>query len=860
MRRLISIVLLISLVLSVGINVYAEPFYDDFSAKAELLEELGIIDKITDEAELEAYTTRRDFIIMAAKMIGINVFEVNPNRYYSDMTEDDLGWNAAAALLERRILTMNDSRTFRPNDTITRDEAACVLIKILGVTGADYETTLTIARRCEILDGVANSEITKADAIVLLHNALNTCMFDYAGTENGSFKVEQGTETLMEVYYDMFHTEGVVNAVNETGIDGSEGYGENTICIGETVLNAEMNDPYKYLGYYVSAYYTNIDDITELKYISVREKHTESTVVDAESFVGFDSGSYTVKYYENDKIKTVSVDKGANLIRNGENISDRVKDAFDSFKKGEIVLINSDGNGACETVIINSYEDIVVNYVDTANKLIYGTKGQVIDLSDISKTAIITNAGGEKMTLSDIAKDNTVSLYASSKMNRLVISNITVTGEITALTVKDGKTNITVNQTGYEADKAFTDANPDFLKAGNRVTAYINAYGKAVDFKTAGASGGMYAWIITHRVEEHFDKTMYLKLFTENGEIVSLAVADNVKIDGNKCETIDAAESALSVANGKIDEQLVIVSEDAEGIIRTIDTKAEGSLQNGLFVSSDMAEYWFFSGQMVMGPKVHINSSTKLFVVPESEAYKNDANSYQIVKGNSFFKDWVSYKVEGYRTGNRNSLGYTEAMLTKTDLMGTGSALSHVNVFVVKGAGEVYDEENSEVREQLTLLAGKAEQTFMNAEGYSFMNNPVVKAGNVVKIKVNSRNEITDITLLYGEKTNGSTVTDSNNTVALNQSGWGTKDSYAIGYVTDVENGLVGFSMEKGGETFLIGATANKPVAVYDPTTTEKVFVGGENDLIDAKNKGYKVVVDISRGNIRSYSVVKVNY
>lgn len=110
----------------------------------------------------------------------------------------------------------------------------------------------------------------------------------------------------------------------------------------------------------------------------------------------------------------------------------------------------------------------------------------------------------------------------------------------------------------------------------------------------------MYAWIIAHRVEEHFDKTMYLKLFTENGEIVSLAVADNGKIDGNKCKTIDAVESALSVANGKIDEQLVIVSEDAEGIIRTIDTKAEGSLQNGLFVSSYTAEYWFFAGQMVM--------------------------------------------------------------------------------------------------------------------------------------------------------------------------------------------------------------------------------------------------------------------
>ena len=536
------------------------------------------------------------------------------------------------------------------------------------------------------------------------------------------------------------------------------------------------------------------------------------------------------------------------------------KEILNSFEKGELVLINSDENEKFETVVVNSYEDVVVSYVDSANKLVYGTNGKVIEANDEHKTVIITNAAGEEKTLADISKENTVSLYESDKMNRLVISSLTVSGSISALAKKNGKTYATINQTGYMVDKDFMDANPDSLKVGMNGKAYINAYGKIVDFKVLGNSGGIYAWLINYCVEEKFDDTVYLKLFTENNEMVLMALADNVKIDGNRCRNTNEIKNALSASSGSIKEQLVIIETDSENIIRSIDTKAEGSLQNGLYVSSPMGKFPYFSGQMVLGPKIQINSSTKLFVVPKSDAFKDDEKAYQVVKGNSYFKDWVSYEVEGYRTGDKESLGFTEAITMKYDLMGTGSSQAHSNVFIIKDASEEYDEEYGEIRQQLTLLAGKTEYSYKNAEGFSFMSNSVVKEGNVVKLNINSRNEVTDITLLYGEKTDGTKEISSNNTVALNQSGWGTKDTYAIGYVTNVENGLVGISMEKGGEPFMITTTSNKPVAVYDPKMRETVFSGGENDLIDAKNNGYKVVVDISRGNVRSYSVVKVNY
>jgi len=859
-KRIISIVLLICVIFSLGTSAYAQPSHDAFASKAELLDKLGIIERVTDENEYGEYVTRREFIIAVAKMIGVNIYEVNPNRYYSDMAEDDLAWNAAAVLLERNILTMNDSRTFRPNDIITRDEAACVLVKILGLTSLDYETTLTIAKRCDILDGVSNWEITKADAIKLIHNALCSYMFDYVGMESENFKVKQNGETLMEVCYEMVHIEGIVNSVGSTSITNENGFGENTICIGKTVLSTDIKDLYNYLGKYVSAYYKETEGKEKLQYISVRNNKTEVITIKDDDFAGFDSERYFIECYDGDKIKNIAVDKGANIIWNGKNVSESFKEVLEGFDKGELVLINSDETDEYETVVVNAYEDIVVNYVDTINKIVYGTKGQVIDVNEEHKAVIITDAVGNEKALTDIAKENIISLYASDTMNRLVVSSLTVSGPISALGKKNGNTYVTINRTGYMADKDFMDANSDYIRIGLNGKAYINAYGKMVDFKTLGKTDGIYAWIVNYRVETMFDDTVYLKLFTENNEMVSMALADNVKIDGKRCKNTTEIENALSAENGSVKEQIVIIETDSDNIIRSIDTKADGSMQNGLYVSSPLGAFWYFSGQMVLGPKIQINSSTKLFVVPKSDDYKDDVKSYQVVSGNSFFKDWVSYEVEGYKTGSKDSLGYTEAIVTKIDLSGTVSAQAHANVFVIKGVSEEYDEEYGEIRQQLTLLAGKTEYSYMNADGFSFMTNQVVKEGNVVKINLNSHNEITDITLLYGERKDGTKQKDSNDTVALNQSGWGTKDSYAIGYVTNVENGFVGLSMEKDGEAFIVMTTANKPVTVYDPATKDIVFSGGENDLIDAKNRGYKVVVDISRGNVRSYSVVKVHY
>ncbi|MBP3359225.1 MAG: hypothetical protein J6N52_00090 [Clostridia bacterium] len=710
MKKITGIILLISILLSFSFPVSAKPYNDDATTKAELLAELGIIDEITDETKLNDEVTRRDFIIATAKMLGINIYEGNQNRYYKDMTQDDIAWNASGVLLEVGILTMDDSRTFRPNDIITMDEAACVIVKALGVKGIDYNTTLEIARRSDVLDGVKNARICWSDAITLLHNALITPMYNtYADTGYGGFNVKQGSETLMEVYYDLFHTEGIVNAVNDTSLINETGYDKNTICVGDTVINAHLYDPYKYLGRYVSVYYTDkTDGNPELKYISVRDNNTNTIVINIDDFVSFEADSCTINYFDGSRAKKVVLDKGVNIVKNGENASKDISAVFDNISNGEIILINADSNSTYETVMVNAYENIVVRSVDLEDRMIYGRGSQVIDLSDDEKTTIITTASGEERSLSDIVQNNVISFYASNRMNRLVVSAGTITGDISSITNPNGNTIIKIGQSEYVVDSAFIAANPDYLAVRMKVTCYIDAYGKIADIVAGGASGGIYAYIIGHWMEE-LDEAMYLKLFTENGEITNLPLAKNVNIDGVKCDTYEEAETAMSVANGKVNGQIVIVDVNSDNKIRLIDTVNEGKRQNGLFVSSPESEYYFYSGQMLIGPLVQINSSSRLFVVPQSDEYKNDPDAYQIAKGNQFFKDWERYKIEGYRTGDPSDVGYTEAMLLKSDMVGTsGFSTNSTNLFVVSDICDVYDENTETVKEQITLLSGTA--------------------------------------------------------------------------------------------------------------------------------------------------------
>ena len=139
-----------------------------------------------------ASVTRRDFAIMLTQMLGISNdgSAVSP---FIDVADDDYGVVAIAYCKEHGIISgYEEDGTFRPAATITRQEAASMITKAMGVSEKSSEKypddssianwakdAVYMAKAAGLMEGDAGtgnfrptSTITRAEAASIMVNAL----------------------------------------------------------------------------------------------------------------------------------------------------------------------------------------------------------------------------------------------------------------------------------------------------------------------------------------------------------------------------------------------------------------------------------------------------------------------------------------------------------------------------------------------------------------------------------------------------------------------------------------------------------------------------------------------------------------
>ena len=139
-----------------------------------------------------ASVTRRDFAIMLTQMLGVSNdgTAVSP---FIDVADDDYGVVAIAYCKSHNIISGYDDGTFQPNDTITRQEAASMIAKAMGVSKVSDElypddakiaswakNAVYLAKAAGLMKGDAGTgefrptaTITRAEAASIMVNALN---------------------------------------------------------------------------------------------------------------------------------------------------------------------------------------------------------------------------------------------------------------------------------------------------------------------------------------------------------------------------------------------------------------------------------------------------------------------------------------------------------------------------------------------------------------------------------------------------------------------------------------------------------------------------------------------------------------
>ena len=137
--------------------------------------------------------TRRDFAIMLTQMLGVSNdgTAVSP---FIDVDEDDYGVVAIAYCKAQGIISgYEEDGTFRPDNTITRQEAASMIVKAMGVSQASDEAypddsqiaswakdAVYKAKAAGLMKGYEEDgtfrptgKITRAEAASIMVNALN---------------------------------------------------------------------------------------------------------------------------------------------------------------------------------------------------------------------------------------------------------------------------------------------------------------------------------------------------------------------------------------------------------------------------------------------------------------------------------------------------------------------------------------------------------------------------------------------------------------------------------------------------------------------------------------------------------------
>ncbi|MBR0278180.1 MAG: S-layer homology domain-containing protein, partial [Clostridia bacterium] len=493
------------------------------------------------------------------------------------------------------------------------------------------------------------------------------------------------------------------NTLDKNGATARDGY----ILVQNTASNEVYTVAKKdisvagMLGKVIDYYYKE-DSMKEKYLVCVLNKNGSNTFVkinesDVDSVAGSYSDGYTISYYPSaDANKPVNVKVAAKptISVNGKIVTNVAASKLIP-ETGTIELISSDG-GEYNKINIESYDTYVVKSVNSTDKYIvdmYRTTASAIsntlslDVNSVDYDIKMTSTSGSDVSLSGISQYHVLSVKDGTGIGDKIIRNVivstkNVTGSIDEIDLSENIIKIAgseykisryLQNMSKESSAAATSLSS--LSAGDTCKAYLDKDGAISYIAKTSSTSSIYGYIVEAAKES---KSVKFAILSDKSKTVGspyFYAADKVRIDGVSYSSSDAILSAL-IEGGKIITdsgkskyaQLVKFSVNSSNQINSIETayinpETEDAGDETLFkyfsVNKNVGKMRFkYSSQDFIGAtnsdKFRINSSTKVFVVPQD---RTDFSSYGI-KTSSYFKDETKYEVEPYDvTGSLNIAG-----------------------------------------------------------------------------------------------------------------------------------------------------------------------------------------------------------
>ncbi len=687
-----------------------------YSEAVSTLNLMGIINGYEDGTfKPEQNVTRAEFTAMLMRTLNYgSIGSASASGLpFTDVDDNDTSINWAIPNINTAygmgIINGYEDATFRPNANVAYEEAIKMIVCTLGY-GAGvsvdlepwYANFVAIAAQIGLTKnaddlGAVTTPASRACIAQLLFDALEIEL-----VENGV----KTTGTILSEYLGYIKSTGVISSNGITSFTQRDiKLRDNELYITAKEPNASSESTHTYsttdttlrdkLGYGIDFYYTDDGSGIRTLMFAVVNDATPLEINAADIEVSECSDSEIRYYASADAVKSTAarLETKTSVIYNGKlygtdeddsSFAD-VIDNDDIPSVGSLKLIDSDNNGKYDVIIIDSYTVYYVSaksstdYTVTDNVLVHGAEGNKITLNiDADKNLSIVNSTGSTVSFSSIATGNIICVaesMGSNPLRKAVVVTTKATGTVSA----KGNDTITISGKVYKYSPVAPWLNggemeePEVQDSGSYC---LDINGDIVAYtKSESGVNVKYGYIIDYLIgSSKIDAEAKFRVLTDSSSTpVQIGTYKNTRINGEKCSTADAIETAL-LASGekqykdganttKADMQQlikyttttydgvlvfdeIITAEDADGTEK-VETDFLGYLDSVEYTMKYNSSSTTLSGE---GKTLKVASSI-LFSVPE---VRTDYDDFKKSTARSSLKNNSEYIVEVFDANNNS--------------------------------------------------------------------------------------------------------------------------------------------------------------------------------------------------------------
>lgn len=563
----------------------------------------------------------------------------------------------------------------------------------------------------------------------LIYNSMNMSMFDeyYEKTSFGNAVLQ------------IEKIKGLVTANSFSGINRS-GAGKGNIVIDEqvyTCIGGFNGDDL--LGYYVEAY--RVVDKEEIRFAEPTHS-TQILTVAAKKVSGF--ANDVLKYYdESGKERSAAMSSTAVVLKNNAVLGNYSDEDF-KLENGEITLVRRNGSGKYDLVIIKSYTDFVVSYIDSGTKALYNKlDGGKLEF-DETKHIAVRDTEGNALTIGDIVLLDVLSVADSEVSTDVIVSR----KKIDPMTVQtrgkeDGREYIGAEKARYFVGKSYLEYSSGILPdLGNTISAYLNAFDDIVYITTSQQSMQLGYLLRAGMAYTPFEEP-YFRILTTDNVVVNLNCTDRIEISDingeekrvKSTEGINRFLNYEGIISYKVNSDGKLIS-----ALCPLDKK-QPMAQDRLYKSYEGQQTLYRSWAGTLGGGIYLNDSTYIFSVPENRSSDEDCDVLErgnLINGTLY--DYTAYcmgdneilanclVLTNFQRQIRNEDGYYAVTEIGTTISKTGDTVQQI----VCSNGD-------EIVKYRAEYSGSGSTVFDRAIGICGTEPVKIEIGDIVRCTVSAR-------------------------------------------------------------------------------------------------------------------------